>query len=261
MDYSVFKDREAVLLVRDAFELEAGLEVPDVQLIALVSAQVAAGWYKTPTESTDWISRDNEPDFVDRDFPDDNASARSFYVSGYGLQNTFASGSKTLKSSGRDVPQRESRPSVSKLQATPEPEQLNLNEGSGSEDYRGEKPKHQVLNDTPGKTRSRTESRPYIYKPRATPESEDLDFDEGSGSEIYRAEQLSRQQLDDDSSHIEVQERNRSWPTNYPRQDYSDSELQDIVAKACAPAKPKKLVPMIAGRPNTRMVLAEEYVD
>ncbi|KAL2069231.1 hypothetical protein VTL71DRAFT_15569 [Oculimacula yallundae] len=95
MDYSIFKDSTASQLVRASFELEAGLELPDEKVIKLVSAQVAAGWYKTPIESRDWLPRKPELGYVDRDFPgEDGVSTGSVYVEGYKLRNTFVPGSE-----------------------------------------------------------------------------------------------------------------------------------------------------------------------
>ncbi|KAG4438012.1 hypothetical protein IFR05_006513 [Cadophora sp. M221] len=213
MDYSVFKYPEATAQVQAAFELEAGLKLPDQMTIALVSAQVAAGWYKTPTESFDWISREPEPDYFDRDFPDDS-SLRSVYVPGHSLQNTFVSGNNP-----------------------------NLNKNF--------KPL--------GKVEDRGERRPYIYKRK----TEQLDWDERSDSEMYRDERRASAEefIDEPPSYIATPKHKRSWVHNYPRQEYSDGELEDLAAKAKASQKQKKLVPMIAGRTSSRMILAEEYVD
>ncbi|KAH9224881.1 hypothetical protein DL95DRAFT_452612 [Leptodontidium sp. 2 PMI_412] len=214
MDYSIFKYPEATAQVHAAFELEAGLKVPDQRTIALVSAQVAAGWYKTPTESLDWISREPEPGYVDEDFPADDSSLRSVYVPGYSLQNTFGLGNNPIS--------------------------------------------NKYFNPL-GRTEVRREKRPYIYKPK----DEKFEWDEGSGSEMYGEEGgHSVEEFDDEPpSYVAIPKRKRSWAHNYPRQEYSDGELEELAAKANAPEKRKKLVPMIAGRTSSRMILAEEYVD
>ncbi|CZT50963.1 uncharacterized protein RSE6_12039 [Rhynchosporium secalis] len=160
MNYSIFKNPEATSLVRTAFELEVGLELPEEKVIALVSAQVAAGWYSTPLESVDWLPRKTTRDYVDRDWPGDDESTRSVYVSGHSLRNTFIPENKQIQCVDKATTLREKSPSAWKRRLT----QAARDEQAVRTVYKTEHPGWQRFDPTPSYDQIPRSNRPWAEK-------------------------------------------------------------------------------------------------
>ena len=247
MNYSIFKDHEATYRVQEAFRLEAGLESPKLKMIAMVSAQVAAGWYKSPTESIDWQERTLLPGYVDEELDQDEQCVTSSSLPTYGRDDGFALTGKSEKIYGgvqavQDTPWSIPRPNV---------EQIGWDgPQSSTQDYK------QKVESWNREVRFNNDSfneievqdhggHDYIrIKPRR---SSDMDLDHG----------LDGDDLSVTGNHSQA---GPSWIDNYPDYHYNQEELEDVAAKAYAPDKPRKLVPMIAGRPLSKPILADEYV-
>jgi len=248
MDYSIFKNHEATCRVQEAFRLEAGLKPPKLKMNAMVSAQVAAGWYKSPTESIDWQERTPLPDYVDEEFDQDEQCATSACMPTYGLQNGLYGGGKPGKISGGVQAVQETRWSTSK----PKIEQFGWDDPQSSTQVYKQKVESwnwevRYNSDSFSDIEDQDDCGPdYTHiKPH---QSTDMDLNHG---------------LDNDDFFIagNQSQTGPSWKNNHPDYHYSQEELEEIVAKAYAPEKPKKFVPMIAGRPLSKPILADEYVS
>ncbi|KAH7409528.1 hypothetical protein BKA64DRAFT_639818 [Cadophora sp. MPI-SDFR-AT-0126] len=252
MDYSIFKEHEATYRVQDAFRLEAGLQPPKLKLIAMVSAQVAAGWYKVPTESIDWENRIPVPGFVDENFAEnDKFDANTCTTACYPQYDISLRGKS--KQTGLEG---EYRQDTLRIIPMGNVEQRDWDESQQSTHESTYKKKVDNWNwDVRPSSGSfiAIEEQPNFgddfirIKPHQSTELDlDLNFDiEDDGSSIT-------------GNHLQA---GPSWVHNYPSYKYSQEELEDIAAKAYAPEKPKKVVPMIAGRPFSKPIVAHEYMQ
>ncbi|PVH89058.1 hypothetical protein DL98DRAFT_524674 [Cadophora sp. DSE1049] len=247
MDYSIFKEHEATYCVQDAFRLEAGLRPPKLKLIAMVSAQVAAGWYKAPTESIDWEERTAVPGYGDEDFSQDERLDTTLCAAEYNPQNEFTFRGKpkqTLRQYGpgletlQPIPMRkpencnwiESQQSTQESLYKQKVDNWNWDIRSSSETYIDVEEQHNGIEG-------------YIHIDDHRSSSENLNYD------------LHNDELSIAGNHSQA---GPSWADNYPSYEYSQAELDEIAAKAFAPKKLKKIVPMIAGRPFSKPIVAHE---
>ncbi|KAK0110020.1 hypothetical protein ONS95_002681 [Cadophora gregata] len=249
MDYSIFKDHEATYRVQNAFKLEAGLKPPRLKVIALVSTQVAAGWYKVPTQSIDWENRIPIPGYVDKDFSEDGRHDTNLHAIQHEPRDEFVMRGNSIQMDGqyRTGPQRNL---VRKFDGNVEPRP------SSRESRYKEKVDDWHWEMEPG-----TES--FIRMEDQELQNRNQGYiDAGSRQRTRLGVDLDLQ-LDDESFPIpdDHSHSRPSWANNYPNYEYSQEVLDDITAKAYAPEKPKKIVPMIAGRPFSRPIVAREYVS
>lgn len=216
-------------------------------MIAMVSAQVAAGWYKSPTESIDWQERTPLPGYVDEELDQDEQCATSACLLTCGRDDGLALRGKSENLYGgvqavQDTPWSIPRPNVEHF-GWDGPQ-------SSTQDYK------QKVESWNWEVRSNCDSFNAI----------EVQDHGGQGCIHIQPHQATEMDLDHglDGDDFSVtgnhSQAGPSWVDNYPDYHYSQEELDDIAAKAYAPDKPRKIVPMIAGRPLSKPILADEYV-